>query len=168
MRERDEVGPGFVTRLQKPTAQSLGHLVQRIASRRLLNLTELKLGISDDKRAQPGAEVHDGLKSRCRNAQAGTGHLHQRADKRAARSQSHRHADRSFGADGPDFNGGVLGHLHNERDHSTLRKINGIRGRPGSSSRSPCRVRISLRWGARCYPAAPAAKREAEEDWGRK
>ena len=111
--------------------KSLGYLVQGITCRSLLNLTELKLCISDDKLAQPGAEVHDGLKLRCWNVETGTGYLNQCADKRAARPQSDRHADRSFSADGSDFDGGVLGHLHNERDHSTLRKINGIQGTTG-------------------------------------
>ena len=53
MSEWNYVAPGRVTRLQKPTGQSLRDGVQGITCRSLLNLTELKFRISDDKLADP-------------------------------------------------------------------------------------------------------------------
>jgi hypothetical protein len=105
--------------------------VQGIACRRLLNLTELKFRISDDKFADPRTSVGDGPKSRGWNTNGGAGYLNQGADKRTARPQPDRHSDRAFHSDRPDFNGGILRHLHNQRDHSALRKINGVQGTAG-------------------------------------
>jgi hypothetical protein len=105
--------------------------MQGITCRRLLNLTELKFGISDDQFANFETLVRGGPKLRCRNAEAGAGHLNQGGDKRTARPQPNRQANRSFWTDRSDFNSGILWHLHNERDHSALRKINRVQRAAG-------------------------------------
>jgi ATP-dependent DNA ligase len=49
----------------------------------------------------------------------------------------------------------------------TLAKISGLEGIVSNRLGSPCRSGRSRDWLKMKNPAAPAVKREAEEDWGR-
>jgi hypothetical protein len=124
MRERDDIAVGLVACLQQPSTQATGHFVQSIARRGLLDLAELKLRVSDDQLTNPGAFLGGGSKGRGRDAERVARDLHQGTDKRDARSEADRHPDGSFRPNRPDLDGAVLRHLHNERNHSGLRKIN--------------------------------------------
>ena len=128
-------------RHQKPAAAALLQGMEVVARRRLRNLVEQRMGVTEHDRPHRSALRQLGAEASRRHAEAVARHLNVDAGRRAGRSQQQGEADHALVADGADLGCLTVGHGVHERPDAGLYEIDGAKPPMRPIERLPVRQR---------------------------